>query len=505
MKMILAAFLFMSLSSFARTPDQCATPGEVLNREFTGLSGDPVKASYYRLGSAEIPTSGVLNGSLKTKTYKNFKVSTCEMKVENYQEQQCQDITLDLALGHGNQIFKGFYDLNTTLLKRGQSFAATIVYSMDKTPAERLDVANQVVLQLTRYASTAGIPKTWNEFTATLTKAVEEGFVTQVVFDDIIKLNQAKNAKALGLAPLEGAQFKEAEGNGKLQKLFDLTVSGQVRATLIQTTLDGLTEKTALALSKSFIDFATANGVPDSWAEFVVMMKASVTTGAITQDDFTTVVIALEESNRHNLGFELTAFLCKMIDRTRNVNVISVKTANDFFEEVSKTFKITLINAPLLQGEKETYDVNFDGVNKIGLDYSNAFNDYAIIERSEDNGVVMMKVQGTRKQVAPSNTIVAKLIRSENFLNLELQNTNFNALAGGKVMVKVEFLESIVLWPDRKLATQVYELSTGDLTALSPKVAMKNSSHKHLVKVSMQITGSKYYSEGFTQILEYKE
>ncbi len=505
MKMFLSALLFITLSAAARTPDQCATPGEVLNREFTGLSGDPVKASFYREGAIEIPTGGVLNGSLKTNTYKNFKVSTCEIRVENYQEQQCQDITLDLALGHGNQMFKGFYDLNTTLLKRGQSFAATVSYSMDRTPAERLDVANQIVLQLTRYASSAGIPKTWTELSASLMKAVEDGFLTQVVFDDITKLNQTKNAKALGLAPLEGAQFKEAEGNGKLQKLFDLTVSGQVRATLIQSTIEGLTEKTALALSKSFIDFATSNGVPESWAEFVVMMKASVTAGAITQDDFTMIVMTLEESNRHNLGFDLTAFLCKVVVRTRNVNMISVSTVSDFFEEVSKTFKITLMNAPLLQDEKETYDVNFDGVNKISLTYSNAFNDYAITERSEDNGVMMIKAQGTRKQVAPSNTIKAKLIRSENFLNLELQNTNFNALAGGKVMVKVEFFESIVFWPDRKLATQVYELSNGDVTALNPKVAMKNSSHKHLVKVSMQIIGSKYYSEGYTQILEFKE
>jgi hypothetical protein len=264
-----------------------------------------------------------------------------------------------------------------------------------------------------------------------------------------------------------------------------------------------VSEGTSQKLSVSFIDFASSNGIPASWDQFILLMKASLAAGAISETELAVVITENEIENRIALGFEQSAKICKDVTRTRTVNVLDKRVVQDFFQNVLKNFEIEISKAPLLNGEREEYNVIFDGLSKIGFNSTTGFNSYVTANYGEENDLVKMNVTGTRNQVTPRNNVGAGIKRSGKLLNVLLQNKDFSPLVLGRVLVKVEIYEEISYWPDRFLGSKVFELNTGDLTEFVSEISMRNPDRKVRLDVSMQVLGSAYFNNRWSNVLEF--
>ncbi|HXH31396.1 MAG TPA: hypothetical protein VNJ01_11330 [Bacteriovoracaceae bacterium] len=490
--------IITSTSAFAQLRDECPQAGTLLSRELTGVTGEAQTNSFKRSGASDIPSTATLSGSINAKTFKSYKERHCVSKTHTYEQEVCTAVNVDLALGKGNAVYKSFYDLNITLLKRSQTFATNVAYRSGRSNAERIELASEVIKNITRIASVSSIPNNWADFTLMLKKIVEEGLLTQADFDDITTLNSEKNQKNLGFVPLSGVTVTEGKGNGKLNKIFDLGQSSQVRANLLKNLLVGISGDSTQALSASMIEFASSNGVPENWGQFVLMMKHALTTTAITVETFNRVTMIFEVDNRRNMGFELSAISCKMESRTQNVNVIVQSQKNEFLEMVRKTYQMSIFNAPLLPGEEETLNVVFDGVNNIFLNYSDAFNTFSIVSSTVVNGVEMITVQGQRKKINPRNNVFVQIVRQGRNINFRAQNPEFSPNVGGKYIVQVKFYERITLWPDRLIATENYELTSGELMTFNTNVQVKKEGRKAYLQVAVQVAGSNYFNDSLS-------
>lgn len=503
MKMLLVSMLTLSVSAFAQD-HQCAKPGEVLRREFVKVRGDLVTSAFYRQGNDSIPTDGVMRGELKTKTFRVFEETFCQATQQAYIEETCTPVSIGEARGRGNANLKALYDLNVSMLKRAELFARTVRYFSEQVPAERLEFARQIVQILGKNAAVDGIPQSWESFSGVLLKAVAAGEIPQSVVNEITTLNAEKNKATLGFKPVADVKFTEGKGNGKLQRFFNLDLTLTSRSKLIRDTLEGVNDVTSQKLSMSFIQFASANGVPESWDQFVVMMKDAVTSKVISEEDMKMIVESNEELNRSRLGFDLTAKICKQENRIRVVNLLNKRASEDFLADVAKKFEITLTSGALLAGEKEDYKVYYDGTAKVGLNYTNTYNSYAVSTYTDKENIVKIAVVGTRNKITPPNMAAVQLVRNGKILNLRLQNKAFNPKIGGKVIVKVDFYEEIALWPDFKLGSRVMELTSGEWAAFNTNVQARRLNRKVRLDVSVQISGTAYYNESFSQVLEYK-
>lgn len=507
MKKILGIILFSFAVIAQAQPlpqSQCPQAGVLLARDYIGLSGDAVQNSYRRDGTIEIPSVQEFAGNLTAHTYKVFNERTCVAKIYNYQQQVCADVPADIAIGRGNNLFHSFFDLNITPLKRAEMFSQTVKYGLGTTQATRITTANEVVKNMTRIAISSGIPNSWDQFGLMLKQVVAEGFMTQAEFDDIVVVNAPANKANLGFQPLNGVQINEGKGNGKLGRIFDLTLSLQHRAALIKRTIDGVSDVASLNLAKSFIEFASVNGVAATWNQFVLMLRDSAVKNAISQAEFLNITENFETINRANLGFEVNYFICKMENRQHFYNAVEDVRRQDFFQDVSKNFRINVSNAPLLKGETETVVVSFNGLDEMQISPSQNYNNFTI-ERSIVDQVEFVKLVGARKKVTPPNAIIAQVLHQGSKVNVNLQNSAFNPLVGGTVSVEVRFFEKVAILSDKKLGTKVFDLTNGDMTAFTPNVQMIKSSRKAYVQLYMKVVGSIYYNEELSEFKEFRE
>lgn len=504
MKKIAFAILLGVFANFA-IANECPNPGQVLNRDFERLTGEQVQLDFKREGTAEISSTATLTGDFNTKIHKVFKETFCKPTKQTYKEQVCADVTLDQALGRGNESFRSLYDLRINLIKRAEDFARFVAYMMDQPQSERLGIAREIVSFLGKYAAMEGIPTSWMSFSAAITEGVAQGIITQAVADEILTAQGDKNKFALGFTPLQGVEFTEGKGNGNLPRFFDLGTPTQVRADFIELTLTGVTPEAAQSMSIAFIQFAASSGVPENWTQFVVMMKAIQQDGTITQAELDQIVNTYEDINRASLGFERTAKICKIEEHVRDVNVISERRVSDFFENVKKSVKVQITEGALLQGEEETYALRYDGLSDVAFVSSRGYNTYSVATYNEKNNLITMVVKGKRDEVVPSNLISTQIVRDGKFINLKLQNRGFNAKVGGKVIVWVDYYESIPFWPDYKLGTKSYELTDGSVTEILSKIQVRKASRKARVDISVQIVGSPYYSDKISRKTEFKE
>lgn len=499
--------LSLSVSAFAQQslpPSQCPTPNVLLSKDYIGLASENVGQNFGRQGNNDIPTTSEFAGNLKARIFKVYEERTCVPKQLTYQQQVCADVAPEIALGRGNDLYRSFYDLNITLLKRADAFSRTLRFGVNTAQAARLNTANEVVKNLTRLASTNGIANSWEGFVATIKKIQAEGFITQAEFDDIILTNGDFNRTTLGFKPLLGVQYNEGRGNGKLQNLFDLSLPIARRAGLIRATIAGVSAPASHLLAASFINFASVSGVPANWNQFVLLMRDAAAKNAITPVELVNIVEDLEYQNRNNLGFDINYFICKMENRLHYFNAIEVNRRNEFNSEVAKSFRVTVENAPLLGGESETVSVNFHGLNGLSVSPSRTFNSFSVQE-SADGDVAIYKLVGARNKVDVPNSIVAKVLKDGSKVNVALQNTAFNPKIGGKVVVEVHFWEKVVILKDKDLGIKNFDLANGEMTTFTPNIAMIKKSRPAYVEVKMKIVGSPYYNESLSGMKEFKE
>lgn len=506
MKKLLALLLILSsvaIHAQVLPQNQCPQPGVLLSRDYVGLAGETNRSVFDRQGSHEIPTQAEFAGNLKARVFKVYSERFCVTKVHSYQQRVCADVHPDLALGRGNDTFRSFFDLNITLLKRADMFSRVVRYGVGANAATRLTTANEVVKHLTRLASLAGIPRTWDAFAATLKQIVAEGFMTQAEFDDIVTVNNAPNRRSLGFEPLAGVQYNEGKGNGKLQKIFDLTMSAQHRAAMIRTTFQGVTPAASQNLARSFVEFASVNGIPSTWTQVVLMFRDSTAKNAISAAELVNITENLEMNNRANLGFEISYFTCKIENRQHHYNAVEESRKNEFHEEKSQSFRLFVTAAPLLRNERESVEVLFHSLNGLSVNPSQNYNNFTV-EPSAEGDIAIFKLSGVRKLVTPPNSIHAEVLKNSGKVNINLQNTEFNPLVGGKVVVEVHFYEKVVLIKDKYLGVQTFELTDGNMRAFTPNVKMIKSSRPVYVQLYMKVVGSPYYNENKSEFKEFR-
>ena len=500
MKKSLGLILLLSMPAMAQRMNECPVPGQILSTDYRGESSDTVSNSHRRSGSADIPVSAEFAGNIRTKIYKNFRDRICRTESYQHQERVCDRISPDLALGRGNEVLASLYDLHNTTLKRAEIFSRNVRYRPNSTPAERLESARLVVTTLAKAAAVQGTPKTWDDFSLVLQGAVADGSLQQFLVDEIILTHEAPNKRALGYLPLEGAIVHEGRGNGRLNQIFDLDITPEHRAARINKLLTGLTIGTARKLSQSIVVFASVNGIPSNWNQFVLMLKDSKIQGAISEKEFRQVTVDYEDVNRDAMGFEVNAQICRLEMQIRYVNVIRIHDRKHVDREASRNYKINIAGAPLLTGEDEVFSVRYDGFNSPSLYAPSEYNTYRI-SQGQEGDATKFDLTGSRKRIKPVNSLVVKLDRSGSISTLQIQNTAFNAKVASKVIVKVEFYDRKI-FKDKKLATETYELTDGAMKTITAAIRNKEVDY---VQVSMKVVGSAYYNDEFSSEIKIKD
>lgn len=500
--LILAA----SASSFAQNlpPSQCPVPNVLLSRDYVGLSSESVDQSLRREGNSSIPLTSEFSGTLKARVYKVFEERSCVPQTYSYQLKVCTDISPELALGRGNDLYRSFYDLNITTIKRADMFARTVRFGVNAPQSARLNTASELVRSMTRLASVNGVASSWEGFVATIKKIQAEALITQADYDDLVVINGEFNRNALGFKPLAGVQSTEARGNGKLGNLFDLNAAAARRAGLIRATIAGVSTPASHLLAASFISFASVNGIPSTWNQFVLLMRDAVAKNAISPLEFVNITEELEFQNRANLGFDINFFTCRMENRLHYYNSVAVNKRNEFNSEVSKNFRLSVVNGALLSGEREIHLVSFHGLNGLSISTDQEFNSYGV-EKTEEGDVTVYKINGARRRVSVPNSIVATVLHAGKKVDVALQNTAFNPLIGGKVVVEVHFFEKVVILKDKDLGIKTFEVIDGNKATFAANIAMIKATRPAYVEVRMKIVGSPYYNEGYSSVKEFKE
>lgn len=486
--------------SDVRPGDACPRPGMTLSTQSLGDSGEQVSANLRRSGNNDIPTGANFSGVIKARTFKNFRDSVCA--VENYTvtERVCDSISPDLALGRGNQFLMDLYNLQIGTMKRAELFARNIRFSDGMLPAERLDLSMKMVGNLNQLAARSGIPRSWEDFSADLNSLIEKGIVPPSVVDEILRFNEERNRSALGYLPFPGADIRQGNGNGRLNKIFDLGLSPEVRIQRLMDTVGGVNSSNARKLSRSFVAFASMNGIPSSWDQFVLMVKDARNQGDIDNIDFQRIVGELEMENRRSLGFEITAEVCRVENAVRSRNVVRVEDRQVLMGTSVKNYEVSLENAPLVAGEEESIILRYDGLSPIRVESMSSFNAHQVRDQRDMGPTVKIQVIGNRKAVKPRNTLKVRAIRNGETNIVQIQNTGFNPKIGGRVIVKVRYINDKFLGNDTK-GTETYELTDGNLQSFT--AALKNKS-VDLVKVSMQIVGSPLFGSEFSDEIKEK-
>jgi hypothetical protein len=501
MKITLSAILLMSsmTSAIAQQRDECPRPGLIQSKE-VDMSGAEESNSHQRIGSANIEDSFSVNGSIRTRIFRNYVDRVCVEKPYVETREVCEPVSVDVALGRGNATLKGIYNLAVSLTDRARNFASNIKYSDYKNSTERLAEAMSVVRALSNAATMRGLPKSMDDLGIVLNEAMKRGEISYALMEEITVTNRGYNENALGFRPLPGVKVNQGTGNGRLNAIFDFSQTPQTRATRLQQIIVGVPSRAALALSNSFISYASMNGIPNSWDGVVLMMRNAVAQNVITEGDLQMMTVQYEDVNRSNLGYEVSAEICRMAQINRSYNVVEVRNRQEVARTVTMPYEINIQSAPLLAGERESLVLTSNGLRNLDLRLSSSFNRYQV-KGIEQGGVMKFTVVGTRLAVTPPNTLKVKFDKRGDVLNIRVANTGFNSKIGGKVMIKVRYIDG-GFFKDKTLGEESYELDGSKELVETAKFRHKDVD---FVKVSMQIIGSPYYSQEASDEVKAKD
>jgi hypothetical protein len=500
MSLILLSFSLVPFA-YAERVNECSIPGMRLSSEFVGLISDESRAAFQRSGATDVPSEKTFSSDIVATISKNFKNKYCEVEHYTVEEQQCTRVDSSVALGRGNAILKSFYDLSSPTLTRSQSFLQNVSYDMNADATLRLETAKTIVNFLTKKASTSSIPTNWDDFASALNELAASGVVNKVIIDDLTINYLDQNKVILGFTPMKDVTIKEGAGNNSFKTLFDLSTSEFERVKVIQNSLLGLTTTDKAILARSFIDFASNNGIPSNWAQFSLMLKSSADQKILSESELKDITGKNEFTNRANLGFEIEAKKCVAVVRDAQVNVITERMEREFQSKSTKKVTISVANAPLLPGESEEFTAHYDGLNPAFVTVNSSFNTYEVSSKSTGDEL-SFSLTGKRVRVAARNTSYAMIIKTNDMLDVSYQNKGYNPKVGGKVTVIVDFYETR-FWGDKLLGSRIVTPVDGNLVKYLAQVKMLDASKKPYIVIKMKYEGSGFYTEDFTEKVRF--
>lgn len=505
MKTTLGILVLLSASSvFAQRMNQCPRAGLVLSSQFMRMTGEMANVQHVRVGSSQIPTVYNVSGNIVANTYRLMHETVCVEESYTHQERICNDIHPDVAFGRGNQLLHSLFDLRLNPLTRAENFSRNVRFNMELPARDRLETARQLLTAITGTVAESGEPRSWADFSALINKAVTDGLITLHLADEITKVHAIHNRNHLGFSPLDGITVTENRGNGSLARALNLGVSPDSRARMLKDMINGLSPRDAQNCAQSFVQFASANGIPHSWQAFELMIQDSVVKGVLTAKDQRRITVDNEEMNRRALGFEMSIIQCHIENQRRIVNVIQERQRQDFAASITKRYEINVANAPLVNGEQESINVNFDGLNPMRVGLSSSYNSYAVTQ-AEDAAGIIYTATGSRNKITPANTLQVTYKRKDKTSSFDIQYPQFNEKVAPKILVKVVFYDAGGLFGigrDKELGAEVYEITNGNMNKITAKIQNKKVDY---VKVSMQIVGSAYHNSDFSQEIKLKD
>ena len=505
-KPTLMMFALLSTQAvLAARVDECKIPGTKLSSRLVGVVGDVKDARFERNGIADVLTNAKFETTLTTDTYNVMDSKFCVAEKYTYEEKECQSVDLNLALGRGNADFKSLYDLNRSIMNRAQLFANKIKYNAADASDVRLETAKKIVINLVNKAAASEIPTDWEDFSKQLNELVNESKLDAGTVGEILKVNEASNKKALGFTPMSDVKINELSGNAQFKSLFDLSKSEVNRVKILQSifyssekTLKGQVLSEVTLLARFMIEYASINGIPESWDQVTLMLKEAATKKIITAEQARTMYRTDEVKNRQAAGFQASAQKCAMVPKDGVVNVIHSITEKEYLKQVSQNFVVNVANAPLLPGETEVFTVRFDGSVKGSNIYVNSYyNSYNYTPRIED-GTFSYDMSGVRQKVTPRNTLAGNLVNAAGVYDIMVQNKNYNPKIDGKIIVYATFYESKFLF-DTDLGTRVIEPKDGNLVKYLSQIKGQTPGRVVYAKIKIKYENSSYYNNQFSE------
>ncbi len=414
MKLLLSGILsILTLVAFAQdNPNECHQPGEILEKNYLGLDGESKTMTVTQEGkNLSGNGEGIIHESFQvTKKYEEVK---CVEKTFFRDVKKCELVDIDTALGRGNETFKVIYDAFLTPIERGRHIVKYIKF--DTNDDNKLDLGIAFGKFLVLNAANNSIPKSWTQFEEVVSLAVTDGVFNSEIGNQITNFYGEKNKVILGFIKLSDVVIEEGRGNDNLYSIFDITKSISYRAQVLFDNFNEIDSKDlAYTIARDLIVRASDNGTPRSWAEFTFLLKEMRDAGVIQNSIYNSISVENEFRNREFLGFNITAQKCKIISVPYNVNKIEKSNITEPFKAFELDFKITIKNAPSITGEKQYFEIQFDGIMEQPIvQIKSSFNKFAKpqIIRTNKNGFSIIIEGIERIKLRPANTVSAELTK----------------------------------------------------------------------------------------------
>ncbi len=502
--------LLSTQGAFAARVDECLKPGAKLSTRLIGVVGDQKDARFDRAGSTDVLSTAKYEATVTTNTYEIFESTFCVAEKYTYQENVCQAVELGLALGRGNADFRALYDLNRSIINRAQLFANKILFNSADAGDVRLETAKRIVINLVSKAAITEIPTDWEDFSSHLNALASETKIEATTVDEILKVNEVANKKAFGFTPMANVKVTEQSGNVQFKSLFDLSKSEVARVKVLQSIfyssekiLKGQVLNEATGLVRFLIEYASINGIPESWDQVTLMLKEAAAKKIITTEAARTMYRIDEEKNRLASGFQASAQKCDLVSKDAVVNVIDTRNEKSFLKEVSQNFVVNVANAPILPGESESFFVRYSGnLSTAAILVNSYYNSYTYSAKANE-GTLTFEMTGTRQKVTPKNTLAGSLVNVAGIVDIMIQNKNYNPKIDGKIIVYATFFESRFLF-DTELGTRVIEPKDGNLIKYLSQIKVQTPGRVIYAKIKIKYENSSVYNNQFSETIVVK-
>jgi hypothetical protein len=495
----LALLVLSSSAVLADRVDECQRPGQRLTKVLAGIDGDEKIERFSRAGNALIPAEAKFETSLTTNTFNVYNSNYCVIESYTVIDTKCTAVDTNMALGRGNSEFKSLYNLNITIMNRAETFAKLVKYNLADTSVMRLESAKKIIGMLVQKAAQSELPLDWEDFKAHLESFVSANILSPFLVDEIVKTHELANKKALGFVPMTDVTIKENRGNATFRSLFDLSKSEAVRVQTIIKLFNGFDYKTNKTnLARFMVEYASINGIPESWDQVALMFKESVNKTIMSQAVAREIYRVNEVQNRAASGFQISASKCVNLPRTAHVNVIRPRVEREFLREVNRKIIVNVKNAPLITNEVERLSVSFSGsVQSAKLIANSSYNIYSI-EKNISDDTIVFDLNGSRQKVTPPNTLAGSIVNSAGAFDIMLQNSGYNSKIDGKIEIYATFFETRTFL-DTNLGSRIISPKDGSLVKYLAQIKAQRGGRPVYAEVKMRYVGSSFYNSNYSQ------
>lgn len=239
---------------------------------------------------------------------------------------------------------------------------------------------------------------------------------------------------------------------------------------------------------------------PETWEDFCDEINRA--DSHIEAGLFYKVTVENYNENINNLGYYSEQYCETSYRVERHTKPIQRKT---FYKDVSRDFHIVILNGSLLNQEKETLKLTFDGF-ETRLDVVSDYNHYSVSRPIELGHAVAYELRGARKQVPSVNSLSASPSNQNGELALKITDTAFDRDLGstnGYAVAEITVWQYRWYWFDKNLGTVEVHLSTTEPDTIAATGIKPEARSSAYATYKLKRVGSNYYSDKAS--VDYKQ